>query len=299
MGLIACRVQMMLEAMDRGVDFTDTLTLGRQKIWISKKQYKILKNNYNINSDVEFDYSKRVYADNILRNWFSIIDLDVLDFSDYENANIIHDMNKAIPDNLNQKYDVIIDGGTLEHVFNFPIAISNCMNMLKENGNLFMFSMANNHCGHGLYQFSPELFFRIFDQVNGFRIQSIVLVSHPFIGAELSERVKCFSITDPAKVGIRGTLVTNDPLGIMVHATKISHKPIFNISPMQSDYSDSWNNSHTNSNQTIKSFKWTISIAIKKVLPSRIFNVLVGFIQNYKYSLSSRHPLLSKWPKKN
>ena len=65
MGLIACRVQMMLEAMDRGVDFTDTLTLGRQKIWISKKQYKILKNNYNINSDVEFDYSKRVYADNI------------------------------------------------------------------------------------------------------------------------------------------------------------------------------------------------------------------------------------------
>jgi len=48
---------------------------------------------------------------------------------------------------------VVIDSGSLEHIYNFPVAIANCMKMVKVGGSFFIFNMANNHMGdvkHGL-----------------------------------------------------------------------------------------------------------------------------------------------------
>ena len=73
-------------------------------------------------------------------------------------------MNNPIDTVHHEKYDVVIDGGSLEHIFNFPVAISNCMMSLKKGGSLFMFTTCNNHTGHGFYQFSPELMYRIFQK---------------------------------------------------------------------------------------------------------------------------------------
>ena len=92
-----------------------------------------------------------------------------IDASAYENATMVHDMNLPVGDELKQKFSVVIDGGTLEHVFNFPTAIRNCMEMLKVGGHFFAHTMANNFMGHGFYQFSPELFYRVFSPENGFR----------------------------------------------------------------------------------------------------------------------------------
>jgi len=55
----------------------------------------------------------------------------------------------------------VIDGGTLEHVFNFPVAIKNAMQMVRAGGRLSLSPPANNYFGHGFYQFSPELFYRV------------------------------------------------------------------------------------------------------------------------------------------
>ena len=69
---------------------------------------------------------------------------------------------------LKNKYTLVIDGGCLEHIFNFPVAIKNCMEMLQEGGHFIGITPANNLMGHGFYQFSPELYFRIFSKENGF-----------------------------------------------------------------------------------------------------------------------------------
>ena len=37
-------------------------------------------------------------------------------------------------------------------------------------GVLYIATPANNHCGHGFYQFSPELFFSLLSPKNGFEI---------------------------------------------------------------------------------------------------------------------------------
>jgi len=41
-------------------------------------------------------------------------------------------------------YTTVIDGGSLEHVFNFPQAIANCMNMVAVGGHFIGLSPANN-----------------------------------------------------------------------------------------------------------------------------------------------------------
>ena len=50
--------------------------------------------------------------------------VDALDNSLYEGANIVQDLNQVLSDdNLKNKYNTIIDGGTLEHVFDIATAL--------------------------------------------------------------------------------------------------------------------------------------------------------------------------------
>lgn len=304
MGLIACRIQFMLEAKNMyNVKFSDTVMLGRQKLWLSKRQHTRLRNIYGISGAEtgEIDFRNRVYAEKFLQNNFMIEKLSILDYSGYEGADIIHDMNTKIPVDLEQKYDVVIDGGSLEHIFNFPIAISNCMNMLKKDGSIFIFSMANNHCGHGFYQFAPELFFRVFEPANGFEIKSVVLVEHPFPGAELSERTICHSVKDPSFLGYRGSLISKSPLGIMIHAIKTEHKKLFQTSPLQSDYNDSWElKSNTKDVAPRKKYsildKANIYSFIKSIVPFKIRNTMAGYKQLQMFSIKNKRNQFSKWP---
>jgi 2-polyprenyl-3-methyl-5-hydroxy-6-metoxy-1,4-benzoquinol methylase len=72
-----------------------------------------------------------------------------IDASDYENATYVHDLNVPIPDHLKGQFDLVDDGGTLEHVFNFPVALRNCMEMVKVGGHLLLNVPTNNFVGHG------------------------------------------------------------------------------------------------------------------------------------------------------
>ena len=119
----------------------------------------------NLNSNEFLKNNK--YADSLFKKLGSN-DLDILDYSNYENANVVQDLNKPINDKYKEKYSFVYDGGTLEHVFNFPNAIKNCMDLVKAGGYFCQATVANNLCGHGFYQFSPELYYRIFSEENGF-----------------------------------------------------------------------------------------------------------------------------------
>ena len=51
-----------------------------------------------------------------------VVDLTVIDYSSFEGANYIHDLNYPVSANLSGRFDLVIDGGTLEHIFNLPMA---------------------------------------------------------------------------------------------------------------------------------------------------------------------------------
>ena len=295
MGIIFSRAKMMLEAKAQGVDFSLTLTLGRQKNNMTPRELAYLRKLYCIdsNSNQGESLKYRSYADHFFSHYLEVKNLSVIDYSDFENADIIHDMNQPIPESLWESFDVVIDGGTLEHIFNFPTAIKNCMLMLKTGGSIFIFSMANNHCGHGFYQFSPELFFRVFDESNGFEIQSVVLVKHPFPGAELSPRQECYKVLDPKVIGRRSSLVTKSPLGIMVHAIKRKNMSIFKRFPNQSDYTSKWANvggTKINISENRKFFK-----KVYCKLPLRIRLILSGYKMLWKFKLEHDKDFFQRW----
>ncbi|MGH7249937.1 MAG: class I SAM-dependent methyltransferase [Minisyncoccia bacterium] len=159
--------------------------------------------------------------------------VDSLDAGDYEGANIVHDLNNPLPVNFNGLYDAVIEGGTLEHVFNFPTAIKTAMELVKPGGRIFMVTPTNNYCGHGFYQFSPELFFRIFSPDNGFKVERMIIY-------RLGPLSRWYEVSDPNDIRCRTQLISYTFTDLMVQALKTETKEIFRQWPQQGLYAADW-----------------------------------------------------------
>jgi len=72
---------------------------------------------------------------------------------------------------------VVVDAGTLEHVFHLPNVLRNIGFFLRPGGRIIHVSPACNHVDHGLYMFSPTLFWSYYS-TNGFGIEKIQLIRH-------------------------------------------------------------------------------------------------------------------------
>src|SRR4029079_542898 len=142
---------------NQGVNFENTCMLGRLHLYATHEQLKECISKYkNATKNIDQVNFKDEYSEPL----FEILgakNVQSMDFSSYENASIIHDLNNPVPKDLHKKFTCVVDGGTLEHIFNFPVAIKSCMQMLSVGGHFIGISPVNNQMGHGFYQFSPEL----------------------------------------------------------------------------------------------------------------------------------------------
>jgi hypothetical protein len=225
MGIETHDVEFLLEARGRGVDFGRTLTIGRQEV---KVPGPVLARF--LGSDPDSFPSSR-YAEPLFEH-LGAAAVDSLDASSYEQATIVHDLNEPVDPALHGRYTAVYDGGSLEHVFNFPVAIRSCMEMVAPGGHLLLQSPANNQCGHGFYQFSPELLYRVLSAENGFEVERMVAV-------ELY-RNRRFEVADPADVGGRVELTNARPVLLLVQARRTTVVPLLRRPPQQSDYAAAW-----------------------------------------------------------
>ena len=99
----------------------------------------------------------------------------MFDYSDFEGATHIADLNLPIS-GFDDRYNTIIDFGTMEHVFNAPQGLQNALTMCAVGGQIIHGLPANNQCNHGFWQFSPELFFSLYSSANGF-VQTEVFIA--------------------------------------------------------------------------------------------------------------------------
>jgi hypothetical protein len=166
--------------------------------------------------------------------------VNTLDYSAYEDADLLYDLNQPIPSELKGRFDAVVEAGSLEHIFNFPIAIANLMQMTKVGGTIFASTVSNNLCGHGFYQFSPELIFRVFTVENGFELGKVLVLEARYPGIELTPISKAFEVADPAIAQCRVGLMTKRPIMLFFDARKKVESPLFVRSPMQSDYAAAW-----------------------------------------------------------
>ncbi len=180
------------------------------------------------------------YADRFWRDFIGVRDLETIDNSDYEGAGIVHDLNQPVPPGLWETFDAVVEAGSLEHIFNFPAAVANLMKMVKVGGTVFLTTGANNFCGHGFYQFSPELLYRIFSPENGFDGTRVVFLEAGSPAAELTPITKSYEVADPKIVGCRVGLQSKTPIIMMAESRKIRHLEPFGSMPQQSDYVTAW-----------------------------------------------------------
>jgi hypothetical protein len=82
-----------------------------------------------------------------------------LDVSSYEDADYVADLNKPLPGDLLGKFGLVLDAGTLEHVFDVRQALINVNGLARVGGRVFHSSPANSWMQHGFYQLSPTLFY--------------------------------------------------------------------------------------------------------------------------------------------
>jgi SAM-dependent methyltransferase len=102
-------------------------------------------------------------------------DLDCIDISAARGDEIIADMNHALPSELEGQFDVVYDGGTLEHCFNIAQAIKNMALACKVGGFCVNINPLNVY-NHGFYNFSPT-FYADFYGCNGFQLTDLVALS--------------------------------------------------------------------------------------------------------------------------
>jgi SAM-dependent methyltransferase len=228
----------MCYAVKNGVSFKQTLTVGRQNFSIIRRDADAILSKYDssrFKEGIEIInglYAKPELFSEKLFEYFGAEQTDSIDYSDYEGATIVHDMNIPVNDDLKNKYTVVWDGGSLEHVFNFPVAIKNCMDMVKPGGHFILETPANNYFGHGFYQFSPELFFSLLDKHNSFTDTKIFMWDSKF---------NWYEVVSPQIIKKRNILPPSNKASLMfVVSRKIANVPDV-ISAMQSDYVDRWN----------------------------------------------------------
>jgi len=112
-------------------------------------------------------YKHEHFVDNLLVEHLGATDVESFDNSNYEGANHIEDLSKPLSKEYN-RYDTVIDFGCLEHIYNIPQAFKNVSELCREGGQILHKLPANNLCGHGFWQFSPELFFSLYSEENGY-----------------------------------------------------------------------------------------------------------------------------------
>ena len=174
-----------------GVDFTRTAMIGRQTLHVQRRALQESFREFGQVLDdarVEEIYTRSDgFADELLVH-LGATEVHSFDVSAYEGPTHLHDMNTAVPEALKGQYSMVLDGGTLEHVFNFPVAIRNCMEMVRIGGHYVGIVPANNWMGHGFYQFSPELYCGIFTRENGFELVSLVAFEDALLQAAVKRR---------------------------------------------------------------------------------------------------------------
>src|SRR5687767_12266821 len=134
MGIDAKVARFLFGAKAAGTDYSRSLMIGRQFFYPEHAELARMLELQRLNlSATELLRQSGGWAETFFR-LLGANTVDSMDASAFEGASIVHDLNHPVDTSLHARFSMIFDGGTLEHVFHFPQAIENCMNMLSVGG---------------------------------------------------------------------------------------------------------------------------------------------------------------------
>jgi hypothetical protein len=216
-----------------GHRFEKVLTLGRQANRLNSAMVGVLEQRYD--RKLPGGWQGATWIDPFLKGLLET-QVEAMDFSPYEEAAVIHDLNQPWPpEKARPAYDLVIDGGTLEHIYNVPTAVDTVASLVAPNGVFVSVTPADGWLSHGFYQLQPEFFFRRFGVDSGFAVLGIWLAEYgPDFGSLAAYRLR-----DPAETGLRVAVPGRRPL-VMIACLQRVGPATTSACPQQSNYTAQW-----------------------------------------------------------
>jgi hypothetical protein len=233
MGVPREALGLMALARASGADFANTVTIGRHRLSMPKDLVvQFLQERGRDDLAARFSQAPGDgYCECLLKTAFAAEKVTSIDVSSYEGASLIHDMNTPIAP---ASYSMVLDFGTLEHVFNVPVAFDNVAKLAAQGGYILHMLPCNNFVGHGFYQFSPEFFFQIYAPERGFKGTRVFVVrgGAPEIWYE---------VRAPRELRRRVDITSREQLHLLVLTQKVGEPASLATCPVQqSDYVEVW-----------------------------------------------------------
>jgi SAM-dependent methyltransferase len=183
MGLPRAAIHLLIQEAARTQWHGRIGTLGRQHVYATYKEVRSLAQNAPRSFP---DIDPKLHREPELRNAGFLSDDSLYEFlgfgqsvridrSDYEGAEEALDLNSAeTPNHLKNSFDLVLDSGTIEHIFEIGRAIQHCLQMAKVGGRIIHLTPTSNAVNHGFFSVSPALF-ADFYRANGCEIEKLWL----------------------------------------------------------------------------------------------------------------------------
>lgn len=209
MGLLPSSIKMFLHFHKHYSFKGPVLTLGDQDIWATYDNLQSYFNNLNITITKPVQiipHTSKMFKEDIIltrvsknfvhaKTFFEMLNIqEYYDMDKFNNVSYIHDLNLPVPKELHNKFSLILDGGTIEHIFDMQQIMENIVNMLQPEGCIVHIGSFN--IDHGFYAISPCFFYEFYS-INGFSDFScyIIQIDVSDITNTYSQKNICFKYT--------------------------------------------------------------------------------------------------------
>lgn len=237
MGIARCTILPLLEEARRKPFHGRVLTLGRQAIITPRPVLTRLMLEHGLKAEKVTRGDGDTVTDQEFFHSLGFEEIESVDYSDFENATHIADLGAPdLPEHLRERFDLVVDGGTIEHIFHLPNVLKNVFAALRVGGRVIHASPMTGFFDHGFYEFSPTLFVDYYS-ANQFELNCIWIIRIPLNGD--GESGEIFEYNESMHYPARTFGFDNRLYGVFVVATK-TQETTCGVTPQQGFYLDAW-----------------------------------------------------------
>ena len=187
MGIPRAAVKLLLDEAVRQRFSGSIVTLGRQHVYVTADEVRRMATERGValrHVPEELHREPKLAArgfvsDDCLFGMLGFEKVVRVDYSDYEAPDEILDLNSSqTPARLERAFDVVLDFGTIEHIFDIAAALRHCCRMVRPGGRIIHLTPSSNCVEHGFFSVSPTLF-SDFYSASGFDVDRVLLCRLP------------------------------------------------------------------------------------------------------------------------
>jgi len=134
------------------------VSFGVQKVEVGSVEIRRILNAHGFHLPAD-EYAADTGGQATLFHGLGYRRVDSIDYYPDEGPTFTLDLNQPLPPELEATFDLVYDGGTMEHCFDPAQVLRNAASLVAPGGRIIHHVPINNWVDHGFYQFSPTLFF--------------------------------------------------------------------------------------------------------------------------------------------